>query len=268
MRILLTGFKGFIGKNVHKTLLEKYDNIISLCCIEKDYITDQFWPTRLSRAVIDCDVILHIGAISDTMLKDCNEMLKYNYEFSRNLFDYAESFDKKVVYSSSAANTGDEGIPSNIYGWSKYVTENYGMAKVSNFVALRYFNVYGPGEEHKGKMASVAYQAYQKGEFKLFPKNPKRDFVYIDDVVDATLYAVFNNIKKGVYEVGTSKKRPFEDMLNLMNIKYEYREENDIPKGYQFHTEANEKNFMRGWNPEYSLEDGIKKYKSYLDENL
>ena len=76
MRILLTGFKGFIGKNVHKTLLEKYDNIISLCCIEKDYITDQFWPTRLSRAVIDCDVILHIGAISDTMLKDCNEMLK------------------------------------------------------------------------------------------------------------------------------------------------------------------------------------------------
>ena len=142
------------------------------------------------------------------------------------------------------------------------------MAKVSNFVALRYFNVYGPGEEHKGKMASVAYQAYQKGEFKLFPKNPKRDFVYIDDVVDATLYAVFNNIKKGVYEVGTSKKRPFEDMLNLMNIKYEYREENDIPKGYQFHTEANEKNFMRGWKPEYSLEDGIKKYKSYLDENL
>ena len=55
MRILLTGFKGFIGKNVHKTLLEKYDNIISLCCIEKDYITDQFWPTRLSRAVIDIE---------------------------------------------------------------------------------------------------------------------------------------------------------------------------------------------------------------------
>ena len=161
MRILLTGFKGFIGKNVHKTLLEKYDNIISLCCIEKDYITDQFWPTRLSRAVIDCDVILHIGAISDTMLKDCNEMLKYNYEFSRKLFDYAESFDKKVVYSSSAANTGDNGMPSNIYGWSKYVTENYGMAKVSNFVALRYFNVYGPGEAHKGKMASVGYQAFQ-----------------------------------------------------------------------------------------------------------
>ena len=58
----------------------------------------------------------------------------------------------------------------------KYLTENYGMAKVSNFVALRYFNVYGPGEEHKGKMASVAYQAYQKGEFKLFPKKTKKRF--------------------------------------------------------------------------------------------
>ena len=268
MRILLTGFKGFIGKNIHKTLLEKYDNIISLCCIEKDYMTDLHWQTRLSRAVIDCDVVIHTGAISDTMLKDCNEMLKYNYEFSKWLFDYAETFDKRVVYASSAANTGDNGMPSNIYGWSKYLTENYGMAKVSNFVALRYFNVYGPGEEHKGKMASVAYQAWKKGKFKLFPKEPVRDFVYIDDVVDATLSAVFNDVEKGVYEVGTSENRTFEDMLNLMNIKYEYRDAIDIPKGYQFLTKADKNKFMKGWKPKYSLEEGIKKYKSYLDGNL
>ena len=159
-------------------------------------------------------------------------------------------------------------MPSNIYGWSKYLTENYGMAKVSNFVALRYFNVYGPGEEHKDKMASVAYQAWEKGKFKLFPTEPVRDFVYIDDVVDATLYAVFNDIKKDVYEVGTSESRSFEDMLNLMNIQYEYRDVIDIPKGYQFLTQADKNKFMKGWKPKYSLEEGIKKYKSYLDGYL
>ena len=144
--ILNIKFNFFVKKNfLFKALV--YFFLISIFSFSLQFIIEQFTKIQLSYS--------------------------YNYEFSRKLFDYAESFDKKVVYSSSAANTGDNGMPSNIYGWSKYVTENYGMAKVSNFVALRYFNVYGPGEEHKGKMASVAYQAYQKGEFKLFPKKPK-----------------------------------------------------------------------------------------------
>ena len=268
MKILLTGFKGFIGKNIYNTLMNQNTAMTSINCIERDYMDSDQWQIPLHRIVLDCDVIIHIGAISDTMLKDQNEMLKYNYEFSKELFNLASVYNRKVVYASSAANTGVDGMPTNIYGWSKYITENYGIAKVNNFIALRYFNVYGPGEEHKGKMASVAYQAYKKEKFKLFPGDPVRDFVYIDDVVDATLHAVFNDIEKGVYEVGCGKARAFEEMLKFMEIEYTYRNKTDIPKGYQIFTRANKDKFMDGWKPKYSLEDGIKKYKTYLNENL
>ena len=144
---------------------------------------------------------------------------------------------------------------------------------VEDFIALRYFNVYGPGEENKGNMSSVAHQAHlimQKGmgKFMLFPGNPKRDFVYIEDVVDATIYPIFNDVSKGVYEVGSGEARTFEDVLDLMEIPYEYRDEKDTPDGYQFFTEANVDNFMEDWKPQYNLEKGIKKYKDYLNENL
>ena len=263
MRVLITGSNGFIGKNVYKKLTA-IDDVGSITCIEKDYMNHIGWETILAEAVEQTDFILHIGAISDTMLSNPNEMLKYNYAFSKELFDLAEIYEKLVVYSSSAANTGDKGLPSNIYGWSKYVTEQYGMSKVTNFVALRYFNVYGPGEEHKGNMASVAYQSWKKGTFKLFPGEPKRDFVYIDDVVDATLYPVFNEVPKGVYEVGTGESRTFEEVLNLMEIPYEYRKENDIPNGYQFLTQTNKDRLMNGWNANYNLEGGIGEYRKYL----
>jgi ADP-L-glycero-D-manno-heptose 6-epimerase len=265
MNILLTGYNGFIGKNIFDTIRRKYSKeISSITSVEKNFMDNENWEISLNNVVKGCDVVLHIGAISDTMLQDQNEMLKYNYEFSRILFDSAEMYGKKVIYASSAANTGDAGLPSNIYGWSKYITEQYGINVVTNFIALRYFNVYGPGEEYKGNMASVAYQAWNKGVFKLFPNSPKRDFVYIDDVVDATLYSVFENIPSGIFEVGSGEAHTFEDVLDLMEIKYTYRRESVIPKGYQFYTEANRKNFLLGWQPKYNLKQGIREYKKYL----
>lgn len=263
-RILLTGFNGFIGNNIYQRISVKYNSTLIMSCIEKDYMNKKFWKESLNSTIRQSDIIIHVGAISDTMLRDNNEMLKYNYEFSRVLFDLSEEHNKQVIYSSSAANTGDKGLPSNLYGWSKYITEQYGMSKVTNFIALRYFNVYGPGEEHKGNMASVAYQAWDKGFFKLFPNKPKRDFVYIDDVVDATLYPLFNKVPKGVYEVGTGEAHTFEDILDLMEISYEYREENWIPKGYQYFTQADKNKFMEGWSPKYNIEEGLKKYMEYL----
>ena len=264
MRILLTGCEGFIGKSLNTTLM-KHPDVTSVVGIEKDYMNYKGWQPALFKAVSLCDVVLHVGAISDTMLKDPNEMMKYNYEFSRELFDIAQINDKPVVYSSSAANTGDNGLPSNIYGWSKYVTEQYGLAKRDlKFTALRYLNVYGPGESHKGKMASVAYQAHLKGEFKLFPKDPVRDFVYIDDVVDATMYPIFNDVADGVYEVGSGEARSFENVLELMELPYEYKDESEIPEGYQFYTKSYKNKFMGGWKPKHNLEKGIKKYKEYL----
>ena len=265
MRVLLTGCHGFIGRNVNDVLMET-EGINSVICIEKDYMNYEGWEISLSKSVKECDVVLHIGAISDTMLQDPNEMMKYNYEFSRQLFDLAQRWDKKVIYASSAANKGDGGsVPSNLYGWSKYITEQYGLKSVDKFYALRYFNVYGPGEENKGKMASVAFQAHRLGKFQLFPGNPKRDFVYVKDVVSATIHPIFNNILSGVYEVGSGEERTFEDVMDLMGVKYEYRNEIDVPKGYQYHTKANKKSFMTGWKPIYNLEKGLTEYKEYLE---
>ena len=268
MRILFTGFDGFIGKSVTQKIINEKKEVESMFFIEKDYMNYEFWETSLDRSVIDCDVVVHMGAITDTMFKDCNEMLKYNFEFSKVLFDLAASYQKKVIYSSSAANTGIEGLPSNIYGWSKYITEKYGMVKVEDFIALRYFNVYGPGEEHKGKMASVAYQAHSLKKFMLFPDNPKRDFVYINDVVDATIYPIFNSVPKGIYEVGSGEARTFEDVLDLMEVSYEYKDKKEIPEGYQFFTEAKKNSFMEGWKPKYNLEKGIEDYKKYMAKVL
>ena len=266
MRVLLTGCHGFIGRNVNDKLMERED-VDSVICIEKDYMNYDGWEKALRKAVSECDVVLHIGAISDTMLKDPNKMMKYNFEFSRILFDLSEEYGKKVVYSSSAANKGDGGqTPSNLYGWSKYITEKYGEKSVSNFFGLRYFNVYGPGEQNKGKMASVAFQAHRQGKFRLFRGNPKRDFVYIEDVVNATIFPIFNDVKPGIYEVGSGEARTFEDVLGILNIKYTYRDDSDTPSGYQFFTEANKNEFMEGWKPIYNIEKGLKLYKGYLEE--
>lgn len=265
MRIVLTGCDGFIGRNVHSELLKNKD-IESVFCLEKDYMNHNKWESTLLKVVQECDVILHVGAISDTMLQDPNEMMKYNFEFSRVLFNIAEFYGKKVVYSSSAANKGENGkTPSNLYGWSKYIAEKYGVAKVSKFVGLRYFNVYGPGEQDKGNMSSIAFQAHRQGNFKLFRGNPKRDFVYIQDVVRATIYPIFNDVNPGIYEVGSGEARTFEDVMNLMGIKYTYKDRNEIPKGYQFYTKANKNEFMDGWEPIYNLEKGLKEYKEYLE---
>ena len=261
-KILLTGHKGFIGRNILKKLSENDINEVDYFDIE--FYKNDNWGISLENKISKSDFVLHVGAISDTMLQDANKMMRFNFEYSKKIFDLSHKYGCKVIYSSSAANTGDNGLPSNIYGWSKYLAEQYGSALLDHLVALRYFNVYGPGEEDKGKMSSVAYQASNKELFKLFPKSPKRDFVFIDDIVSATVFPINNNVKKGVYEVGSATARTFEDVLNLMNVKYEYLDEKDIPKGYQFYTKASKDNFMPSWRPKYDLEKGIQSYLKFL----
>ena len=263
MRVLLTGCDGFIGRNVMKTLTDVHSMYV-IYKIERDFTEKLDWENELAIRVKYCDVILHIGANADTSDQNMSSMMMTNYIFSKKLFDLAKKYNKKVVYSSSAANDGVDGIPSNVYGWSKLLAEDYGKALDMDFIALRYFNVYGPGEERKGKMASVAYQAYKLGQFKLFPKKPKRDFVYIKDIVRATIYPLFNNVEPGVYEVGSGQARLFEDVLDLMEIPYEYKQEYEIPDWYQYHTQSDKSKWMPGWEPEYNLESGIKDYKDFL----
>lgn len=260
MRILLTGHKGFIGSNLMKELEREGHIVIPAKVDVKD-------TKPIRDCVVACDAILHVGAITDTMLQDYNTMLKHNYEVTKVLVDLAKEYGRAMVYSSSASIYGESNmttLPTNIYAWSKKLAEDYGRAVYpSGFTALRYFNVYGPGECKKGKMASVANQAYKKGSFKLFPHNPKRDFVYVDDVVSANIAAI--NLPAGVYDVGSGEARPFEDVLKLMDISYSITSEDMIPGSYQFYTQSDKSKWLPNWEPKYNLEKGVKKYKEYLD---
>lgn len=264
-KYIVTGTDGFIGSRLKQRLEQDGHEVYN--------IEQHHWPMieeTLDQHIWKCDGIFHVGAIADTTLQDPNKMLYYNYTCSKKIFDLARKFNKKVVYSSSAAVYGTDDKPTNIYGWSKLLAEEYGVAlfaKNVNFVALRYFNVYGPGESHKGKMASVAYQAWNEehlGNFKLFPGKPKRDFVYIDDVVDANIHAM-DSWAYGVYEVGSGKAETFENLIDGMGVKYTYHNEDKIPSWYQFFTQANKEKFIPGWQPKYNILEGTKKYKEYLN---
>lgn len=260
--ILLTGANGFIGNNILKVLNQ--DTSLNTTLIESDFYDLPNWEEEMEELIKTTNHILHVGADSNTLNTDVEKIMFLNFYTSKIIFDIAKKNNVHVTYSSSAACVGVNGYPSNLYAWSKYSAEQYGLQNNKNFVALRYFNVYGPGEEKKREMSSVAYQAWLKSEFKLFPKEPKRDFVYIDDVVSASLHPVFNKVEKGVYDVGTGNARKFEEVLELLNIKYTYTSEKTIPDGYQFFTQADKNKFMSTWTPKFSLEMGMKNYIDYL----
>ena len=266
MKILITGTKGFIGSNLLKNLQKNKENIFLE--INEDFLISEKWQTEIFQKLDEFrpEVIYHIGACSDTLETNVQYMMLTNFEFTKCLVDWCQNQKVPLVYSSSAANYGSEGkTPSNLYAWSKYTAECY--VNANGGISLRYFNVYGPRENHKGRMASVIYQAIihkknSHAKFKLFPKRPLRDFVYVDDVVNANIYAFENyeKLKGNFYDVGSGNAEPFEKILEILQIDYHYCDENQIPNGYQFYTCSNKEKWMSGWEPKFDLESGIKKY--------
>jgi ADP-L-glycero-D-manno-heptose 6-epimerase len=268
-KVLITGTKGFIGKQLLNELKSKFliseinENIFDLTGWHEELYTKlmEFHP----------DVIFHIGACSNTLETNVNYMMTRNFESTKIISDYCSEHDIPLIYSSSAANYGTNGLyPSNLYGWSKYMGEQYVIQ--NGGIALRYFNVYGPGEEYKGKMSSVAYQMYVKfnnnENIKLFPLQPRRDFIYIKDVIDANLFAYNNyeDLRFSYYDVGYGETRTFEDVMTIMGIPFTYTDKEDIPKGYQFLTLSDKQKWMTDWYPKYNLEIGLTEYKEYLNK--
>jgi len=206
-RILITGYKGFIGKRLYEKLSLDDSNLIE--GVDESYFNQPNWKDILNKILDDFNptIIFHVGACSDTMEKDVNYMMTRNYESTKIIAEWSYIKNIKLVYSSSASIYGtNNDYPSNLYGWSKYVGED--IVIVNGGISLRYFNVYGPGEEQKGKMSSVAYQMFMKNkngeEIKLFTGYPSRDFVYVDDVVSANIFAFehYNElIQNKYYEV-------------------------------------------------------------------
>lgn len=268
-RALVTGSKGFIGKNLVQTIKEDYE----IFELGEEIFESDNWTNLFLLLLIGMkpSVVFHVGACSDTMEISVNYMMTRNFESTKIISDYCSENNVPLVFSSSAANYGTNNhYPSNLYGWSKYVSEQYVIS--NGGIALRYFNVYGPGEELKGTMSSVAYQMFVKNnlgqEIKIFPNNPTRDFVYVKDVVDANIFALQNykDLSGEYYDVGTGESKSFEEMLNIMKLPYSYHPDWMIPNGYQFHTESDKSKWMKGWQPKYNLEEGLKDYQIYLND--
>ena len=243
MKILLTGHKGFIGSNAYKyfSTLHEVDG----------YEWGDTWP-----GVIDYDWVLHIGAISSTTERDIDKVLRQNYEFSVMVFDECKTFGVNLQYSSSASVYGlnqefreDSPLdPKTPYAWSKYLFERYAAQHQGGNIVqgFRYFNVHGPGEDHKGAQASphnqFTNQAQKFGKIKLFEnsENYRRDFIHVDQVLD--VHNKFLSIpKSGVWNVGTGRATSFKDVAltvaNEHNAEIELIPMPDILKSsYQEYT--------------------------------
>ena len=267
-KALVTGSAGFVGRNLVKRLSNLGFDVREL---DKSYLDSNKWEEILRNSLLEAepDVVFHVGACSNTLSNDVQSVMESNYEATKIISDWSFTAKVPLIYSSSAANYGKDGrFPSNLYAWSKYVGEHYAVSRGA--VALRYFNVYGPGEEDKGEMASFVFQAHQKNVLGLpvllFPGNPTRDFVYIDDVVGANIYAYQNvhDIRPGAYDVGSGTSSSFETMLDFFSISYGYTGLESVPAGYQFTTKSSQEKWLPGWRPQFSLAKGLTSYRAHL----
>ena len=240
-KIYVAGHKGLVGSSLVRALREQgYKNLVLKTRQELDlthfYDVEKFFqlekPDYVFLAAAKC------GGIADNIAHPV-EFLKENLNIQNNIIHNAHVYKtKKLMYLGSACIYPRE-CPQPIKeeylmtGPLEPTNESYSLAKIAGiklceayykqygdkFISVQPSNVYGPGEQEKGKMASVAFQAHREGKFKLFRGNPKRDFVYINDVVDATIYPLFNHVESGIYEVGSGESRTFEDVLDLMGVK-------------------------------------------------
>ena len=325
--IIVTGGAGFIGSNIVKALNRRgiedilivdqasnHSNLNNLFDLRvSDYIdyTD-FHRNLLSRSFTnDVQAILHQGACSDTMAVDANKIMSTNFCFSKDLLNSCIDFEVPLIYASSAAiygagdsfsvNPRDE-APLIIYAYSKYLFDRLVRTKIqgknSQIVGLRYFNVYGPRETHKGMMSSIIYQMFNQirtgGNISLFQGTgrfgdgeQRRDFIYIDDIVNVNLHMLDNRDISGIVNVGTGRSRSFNDaamavinaMRNLENkqtlsleeaqntglIRYKPMPVELVGK-YQSYTEADISTLShsRFTQEMMKLEDGVNAYVKIL----
>lgn len=251
--IVVTGGAGFIGSNLVHALNRQLDEDILVVDDLTDgakfrnligtHISDYWDKDELIErlpALKPLRAVFHLGACTTTTEWDGRYMMQNNYAYSRRLLDLCAGHGIPFIYASSAAVYGRgadfrEGAarmePLNVYGYSKLLFDQYVLRRFSSFqsqvVGLRYFNVYGPREQHKGPMASVAYHCYcqllERGRVCLFEGSDgytngeqRRDFVLVDDVVAVHLWFLSNSDKSGIFNVGAGRSQSFNDLANAV----------------------------------------------------
>ena len=249
MTYIVTGAAGFIGANLVKALNargitrivavddlthgERFANLVD--CDIDDYLDKEEFIAALDRGAFNGTVtaLLHQGACSDTTESNGRYMMHNNYRYSRRLLDFCAAQKTPLIYASSAAVYGDQTQfreapecekPLNVYGYSKHLFDQFvrrAMPRLpAQVVGLRYFNVYGPREQHKGRMASVAFHFFNQyrsnGKVRLFEGSDgyangeqQRDFVALEDVIKVNLYFMDNPLKSGIYNCGTGAAQSF-----------------------------------------------------------
>lgn len=315
--IIVTGGAGFIGSNLVKGLndrgysdilvvdnigrTDKFKNLVSLQIA--DYIDKVDFINGIAAGDYDTDrieAVFHMGACSDTMEYDGQYMMTNNYEYSKSLLHFCLRRKIPFTYASSASVYGNGGAgfaektacedALNVYAFSKMQFDRYVNRLLptadSQVVGLRFFNVFGPQEIHKGPMASMAYQLYnqvqQTGIAKLFAGidgygdgEQLRDFIYVKDVVKVNLFFFDHPEKSGVFNCGTGKARSFNAVANSVIGakgcgKIEYVPFPEKLRGkYQNHTEADTQKLMAaGYDGGFmELEAAIADYCKYLDQH-
>ncbi len=316
--IIVTGGAGFIGSAIvwqlndlgttdilivdELGLTDKWKNLVPLKYY--DFINKNVFIANLDKLNKNLEAVIHMGADSSTTQRDADHLLTNNYEYTKRLAEFCIQRNIRFIYASSAATYGDGSSgfddseelpehlrPMNMYGYSKnlFDIKAHREGWFGQITGLKYFNVYGPNEYHKGDMRSLVQKAYEQirdtGQVRLFRSlhpdykdgEQMRDFIYVKDAVNMTLYFLENK-RGGLYNVGTGKARKWNDLVcsifNAMdkNVNIEYIDlPAEIADRYQYFTEAKMDKIRKAGYPRESssLEEGVTDYvKNYLMKDL
>ncbi|MBR9825215.1 MAG: ADP-glyceromanno-heptose 6-epimerase [Alphaproteobacteria bacterium] len=318
---IVTGGAGFIGSIIAAKLEEAGEDVAIVDWlgtemkwknIAKRQLEDLIAPEKLFEALEhhgkDIKGIIHMGAISATTERDADLIAESNFRLSRDLWDWCSTHDVPFVYASSAATYGDGALgfddeddlgsmsklrPLNAYGWSKWLFDVWARKQVNRgrpsppvWAGLKFFNVYGPNEMHKGSMRSVAIQVFEQvsetGKMRLFASDHPdyedggqlRDFVWVEDCADIAIWCANGLKTSGIYNVGSGKARSFKELAEAVfaamgrEPHLEFFEMPEKLKGqYQYFTQARMSKLRDAGCPIQStpLEEGVRRYvQDYL----
>jgi len=303
---VITGGAGFIGSNLTLALQEKFPNahltviddfrsgdFKNLAGYHGDFVAENLatldWRDKFGDSQIaNFHAIFHLASITDTTEHDQFIQVHDNVESLRRLLNFARPTKTRIIYASSAATYGpateasvesNGAAPANVYAFSKVIMDNLARRAAAEspdwiIIGLRYFNVYGPREAHKGVPASMVYHLSRQMKTGQRPRifkygEQKRDFVYVKDAVEGSIRAL-NAQASGIYNVGTGQARSFNELIDVLNkclgTNFEPEYFDNPHTHYQNFTQADLTSARKAlkYEPRFSLEDGVRDYMQWL----